>query len=60
MTKKDYELIASEINKEFYTWRRPSVIECKGINATISAVANALEKDNPRFDRKKFIEACKA
>lgn len=60
MTKKDYELIANEINKDFYTWRRPSIIEKEGMFAIINAVANALEKDNPRFDRERFIEACTA
>lgn len=60
MTKKHYELIASVINgavisaseygnEDDIAFIKESVAE---------PMADALEKDNPKFDRAKFLEAC--
>lgn len=57
MTRKDYELIASHLAG---TYRAHYMLRSlDGVNAAIYSVARALAKDNPRFDRDKFIEACK-
>lgn len=53
MTKKDYVLIAAAIkaasNAPGYPQR----------NAFVAfALADALQRDNPRFDRAKFLAAC--
>jgi hypothetical protein len=56
MTRKDYVLIARAIHDR--------CAHCKdaGIQAGIldaaDAIADALEKDNPRFDRHRFLRAC--
>lgn len=59
MTKKDYELIAKalrhalgtvEIFGDAYT---PEEV----VSLAIHVTADALERENPRFDRKRFISA---
>jgi hypothetical protein len=61
MTKKDYELIASEIRKMPHipleireTGKRTLYREEMFANS----LATRLEEDNPRFDRTRFLEAC--
>lgn len=61
MTKKDYVLIASVFNKAMqYTADEPRAMEA--VKATVEVVADeladALEQDNPRFDRERFLTAC--
>lgn len=51
MTKKDYELIASVINKTF-----PLLDEQK--RKLVWDMADELEEQNSKFDRKKFLTAC--
>lgn len=46
MTRKDYELIA----KQFFLYGAS--------NALIMHMAEALQKDNPRFNREIFLNAC--
>ena len=67
MTKKDYELIARAIYRSLISPRRKSPqsgsLESQDKYAdqhrlTAQHVANALERENPRFDRDRFIEAC--
>ena len=50
MTKKDFELIA-KVFREWPTDKYPK-------NSIIIAMANSLEKEFPRFDRRIFILAC--
>ena len=57
MTRKDYVLLASAIAK--------GIDDANGTNgltayAIIERIADALESDNPRFDRKRFITATRA
>lgn len=70
MTKKDYKLIAgvfSEMLEQYhdiYTnskWGmdRDDRQFCRGAEVAAVKLAKALAKDNPRFDREKFLEACK-
>ena len=65
MTKKDYELIAKALMQtnllvEAYNesdspikYTAPHALEL-----AVHAIANQLEKDNPRFQRPLFLEAC--
>jgi hypothetical protein len=52
MTWKDYVLIA----KALHSWSQRHAIECP---AMLETLADALQEDNPRFNREKFITACK-
>ena len=63
MTKKDYELIATALRQATITGtcvRSSSDLDL--VNAThraaASSLASALERDNPRFDRDRFLAAC--
>jgi enterochelin esterase-like enzyme len=53
MTRKDYKLIAEELKKAFL---REGYRESNFLDA-VNAVANALERDNPRFDYSSFRSA---
>lgn len=54
MTKKDYELIAREI-KGGTVYHNEAFINK---NSFVHSLAQRLQEDNPRFDYKKFAEAC--
>lgn len=55
MTKKDYELIARSI----YVDRELLDDKGKGVADYISAgLAEQLESMNPRFDKRRFLDAC--
>jgi hypothetical protein len=66
MTRKDYELLALHLNKARQSARASTLtsdhdtaaIKTRGVVEAISAVANALASDNPRFNRDKFLKAC--
>lgn len=49
MTRKDYVLIASAFRVLRQEARR---------NDAAYELCNKLQQDNPRFDRKKFLDAC--
>lgn len=49
MTKKDYELIAGVFARTAWD----DIAKSMAVNLAIE-----LEKDNPRFDRAKFLTAC--
>lgn len=62
MTRKDYELIAAAI-KEAKPLLPPVADYAEttrqlGWQTTAHAVAEALARDNPRFDRERFLAAC--
>lgn len=60
MTRKDYVLIAQAI-KETIPSRIVTEIDAafnRGAGWTAHNIADALEKDNPRFDRERFLAAC--
>jgi hypothetical protein len=66
MTRKDYELIAGAMraaNVYFSSAMMPSADESEmkraAINYAANQLADRLAEDNPRFDRARFIEACK-
>jgi hypothetical protein len=53
MTKKDCELIAQALRNagQLQSALSPNVVACQ-------YVADALARDNPKFNRAKFIAAC--
>lgn len=57
MTRKDYQLIADAITAEVNEWSdRPEAFAA--IGHTASRIASALRRDNPRFNRERFMDAC--
>jgi hypothetical protein len=61
MTRKDYELIASALRSS--RLHLPSNDERQAgakdqWETTVEEVADDLERENPRFDRNKFLTAC--
>lgn len=50
MTRKDYRLLASHIANGV----RWGHIDCAGVHD----IADALQSDNERFSRSRFLEAC--
>lgn len=55
MTKKDYILLANTIKD---TWRHRLMAHKHVDTCVCVLMANALEKENPRFSRGKFLTAC--
>ena len=51
MTKKDYELIAAVL-KSF------NHLQKKIVKSVTDALVEQLEKENPSFDKQRFLEAC--
>lgn len=63
MTRKDYVLIAAALNtakNEEALAHAPSYNNgwADGVDAAAGVLADALSKDNPRFDRARFLKAC--
>ena len=59
MTRKDYVIIAKALKTQFELSHENN--EDDGLCAVINVandLATALEADNPRFDRERFLEAC--
>lgn len=57
MSRKDYKTIAAAL---FAVYRQHIADkECRRVvDAVVSEIANALKRDNPRFDHAKFFAAC--
>jgi hypothetical protein len=59
MTRKDYVALAEALAGEFPVDSGSQLLvriaDWRGI---VAAVANVLGKDNPRFDRARFLRAC--
>jgi hypothetical protein len=60
MTRKDYERIAQAIAECKPVEDQPALAQAVARVRIIDAIADAMEDDNPRFQRAKFINACKA
>lgn len=59
MTKKDYATIASALAKFYVDDDRPPLhTASETMEYVVVRIADALEFDNPRFNRAKFYEAC--
>ena len=62
MTRKDYEDLAKAIKGSWIKSQKPELqwhIDFQ-FRRTAVRIADVLERDNPRFDRKKFLVACDA
>jgi hypothetical protein len=57
MSRKDYELIALQVNKQL-TYQKSSPAICAGIKILARELGEAFANDNPQFDYDKFIKAC--
>ena len=53
MTRKDYELIAKTLKEAKHHSLHPTVVD-----DVVTRFADALEAENPRFDRQRFTAAC--
>ena len=60
MTKKDYILIANAIDKAATSNKVYSLTHDYAAVRTVyvNSIADALQTDNPLFDRKRFNDAC--
>ncbi len=62
MTKKDYILIAETINgqREAYKGEHDNIATnvMYGLDRASKALADALGKENPKFDSSRFLSAC--
>lgn len=56
MSKKDYVLIASVMSDVRYIMVKPAYREL--VDNISEQLGKALEKENPRFDRQRFLKAC--
>jgi len=58
MTRKDYVLIAAALREARSNYSLPNVaIYHNGIDNAAHRLADALGRDNPRFDRERFLDA---
>lgn len=59
MTKKDYELIASQLDtvKSIFE-SNDMATEAVGVEGVAFQLAMAFSKENPLFSRAKFLKAC--
>jgi hypothetical protein len=63
MSKKDYELIAGVFAEHVAGWGGcypPEVTSAQvsAIGTVVAALSRELEKENPRFNRVRFVDAC--
>jgi hypothetical protein len=61
MTRKDYELIARAFRITKETVRTDTldpVMRTAGVNMAAKELAAALSRDNARFNRERFLQAC--
>ena len=63
MTRKDYEAIAQVMNDQIWSDspfenNRYDTGRALQWEVTCKALADCFKRDNPRFDRTKFLEAC--
>ena len=63
MTRKDYELIAAAVRETFGpTTRREDLFDDgweSALEQLSRLLAARLQKDNPRFDTQRFLDACR-
>lgn len=64
MTKKDYELIAESLRttkdwgKDFQVYSNGAWVANSSFTILCENLANLLNRDNPRFNRDRFLSAC--
>lgn len=57
MTRKDYQLIAAALYRARPTEASGALEVLQWVSDSLS-IADALQADNPRFDRRRFLAAC--
>lgn len=55
MTRKDYEAIAAALKN---ARGLPMRDHAASIGAAAQCIAEVMQRDNPRFDRARFLKAC--
>jgi len=55
MTRKDFQLIADVLNAHH---KQPGPVPAFTVQAIAVSLAIELTKTNPRFNKKRFVEAC--
>ena len=55
MTRKDFQLIANVLNAHH---KQPGPVPVFTVQAIAVSLAMELTKTNPRFNKKRFVEAC--
>lgn len=59
MSRKDYEAIAAAIKRASALYGPYGFMDQTiGIKTAAESIALALQADNPRFDRERFMQAC--
>jgi hypothetical protein len=58
MTKKHYEAIASEMRKHLEEYQAGGVDALRAWGAICDRLATVFAKDNARFDKARFLNAC--
>ena len=58
MTRKDYQLIAEVLKSGMENWKGWDEKPEEVLAGTARSLATQLAKDNPRFDRARFLTAC--
>ena len=58
MTRKDYKLIAGILNGAITFEKEKNEEKSFALMAVAHTFSNVLAKENPRFDRTKFLTAC--
>lgn len=61
MTRKDYIVIAAALKetRSQICQKEPDTEELlDGVSCASEYIADALSRDNPRFDRERFLKAC--
>lgn len=56
MTKKDYEAIAGVLRMRRSMWSGVAKI---AVDSIAEGLTTIMERDNPRFDRERFLAACR-
>lgn len=58
MIQKDYIVIAAELNASLVLAKSEHVEAVKQAERTIEGLASVYQRDNAKFDRRKFFKAC--
>lgn len=59
MTRKDYVAIAAALRQFYMDDERESIHTASGaVEYVAHNIANVMARDNPRFDRQRFLRAC--
>lgn len=57
LTRKDYRTLAGIINAARWRWQADDKA-CEAVDAIATRLADQYERENPRFNRERFLSAC--